>query len=394
VHTLGWRTENKRQSIRIDDEATIVSDRSFFFAGGGTGGHIYPAIAVAERLIELDPAAKVRFLCSGREIDSRILEQSGFDYTPLPMTGFSFRPTRLTDSFSSFVKSYRIARTAIAQSKNAVVIGIGGFASGPTCSAAHKLGVPIVVLNVDIVPGRANRIIARWADEIFVQFEETRQYLAKSNAKISVVGCPLRRAFDDIEPARAISELRLEKGKKILLITGASSGAANINDAICRLLQKLDQFADRWQIVHLAGLRNCEEINSKYAAVKISHKVLAYYDDMPALLAAAHLVIGRSGAVSVAEYAAAGAPSICMPYPYHKDKHQYLNAGKLVEAGAAVIVDDLPDPAERAERLWHELEGLMNDEKRLSEMAENCLEIANTQAAATIARSLLEDYGT
>ncbi len=371
-----------------------MSDRSFFFAGGGTGGHIYPAIAVAERLIELDPGAKVRFLCSGREIDSRILGQSGFDYTPLPMTGFSFRPNRLADSFGSFVKSYRIARAAIAESENAVVIGIGGFASGPTCSAAHKLSVPIVVLNVDIIPGRANRIIARWADEIFVQFEDTRRHFAKSNAKISVVGCPLRQAFDDIKPANALKHLGLEKGKKILLITGASSGSANINDAICRLLQKLDRFADRWQIVHLAGLRHCDEIHSKYAAVKISHKVLTYYDDMPGLLAAAHLVVGRSGAVSVAEYAAAGAPSICLPYPYHKDRHQYLNAGKLVEAGAAVIVEDLPDPAERTERLWHELEGLMSDEKRLMEMAENCLEIANTQAAATIARSLLEDYKT
>lgn len=368
-----------------------MSDRSFFFAGGGTGGHIYPAIAVAERIIELDAGAKVRFLCSGREIDSRILGQSGFDYTPLPMTGFSFRPSKLADSFSSFVKSYRIARAAIAESKKAVVIGIGGFVSGPSCWAAHKLRVPIVVLNVDIIPGRANRMIARWADEIFVQFEETRRHLAKSKAKISVVGCPLRRAFDDIDPARAMNQLGLAKGKKLLLITGASSGAANINDAVCRLLERLGRFVDTWQIVHLAGLRHFDQIEAKYADAKIGHKVLAYYDDMADLLAAAHLVVGRSGAVSVAEYAAAGVPSICIPYPYHKDRHQYLNAGKLVEAGAAVIVDDLADPAERAERLWHELEALMNDEDRRLEMVEGCFQIANTQAAATIVRSLLED---
>ena len=368
-----------------------MSDRSFFFAGGGTGGHIYPALAVAERIVEFDAAAKVRFLCSGREIDRRILEQSGFDYTPLPMTGFSFRPSRLADSFSLFVKSYRIARAAIAESGKAVVIGIGGFVSGPSCLAAHKLGAPIVVLNVDIIPGRANRMIARWADEIFVQFEETRRHLAKSKAKISVVGCPLRRAFDDIDPARAMKQLGLAKGKKLLLITGASSGAANINDAVCRLLERLGQFVDSWQIVHLAGLRHFEEIEAKYADAKIGHKVLAYYDDMADLLAAAHLVVGRSGAVSVAEYAAAGVPSICIPYPYHKDRHQYLNAGKLVEAGAAVIVDDLADPAERAEQLWHELEALMKDEERRLEMVEGCFQIANTQAAATIVRSLLED---
>jgi UDP-N-acetylglucosamine--N-acetylmuramyl-(pentapeptide) pyrophosphoryl-undecaprenol N-acetylglucosamine transferase len=334
----------------------------------------------------------VQFLCSGRSIDSRILGPSGFDYTPLPMTGFSFRPSKLADSFSSFVKSYRIARAAIAQSDNPVVIGIGGFASGPTCSAAHKLGAAVALLNVDIVPGRANKIIARWADEIFVQFEDTRKHFAKSKAKISVVGCPLRRAFDDIDPGGAINQLGLEKGKKVLLITGASSGAANINDALCRLLERLGQFAGDWQIVHLAGLRQFEQIEQEYVSAKIGHKVLSYYDDMAGLLAAADLVIGRSGAVSVAEYAAAGAPSICLPYPYHKDRHQYLNAGKLVEAGAAVIVDDVEDPAERAERLWKELERLMKDERKLLEMAENCGTIANVKAASSIAQRLLENY--
>ena len=369
-----------------------MSNKSFFFAGGGTGGHIYPGIAVAERIVELDAGAEVRFLCSGREIDSAILKNSGFAYTALPMTGFSFRPSRLAVSFSSFVQSYRIARAAIGRSENAVAIGIGGFASAPVCSAAHRLGVPIVVLNVDIVPGRANRIISRWADEIFVQFDRTREYFTKSSAKISVVGCPLRKGFDNVEPARAMQQLGLERGKKILLVTGASSGAANINDAVCLLLPRLDAFADDWQIVHLAGRRHFEKIESRYAGAKISHKVAAYYDDMPGLLAAAHLAVGRSGAVSVAEYAAAYVPSICMPYPYHKDRHQYLNAGKLVEAGAGVIVDDVEDPAERAEGLWRALEGLMKDEEKRMKMAENCAEIAVTDAALKIAEKLLEDY--
>jgi len=143
--------------------------------------------------------------------------------------------------------------------------------------------------------------------------------------------------------------------------------------------------------VHLAGRRHFEKIESRYAGVKISHKIAAYYEDMPGLLAAAHLVVGRSGAVSVAEYAAACVPSICMPYPYHKDRHQYLNAGKLVEAGAAVIVDDVEDPAERAEGLWRALEGLMRDEEKRAKMAENRAEIARTDAALRIAGRLIEN---
>ena len=370
--------------------------KSFFFAGGGTGGHIYPAIAVAERIVELGPGAKVHFFCSGREIDSKVLQRSGFAYTALPAEGLSVRPGGLMRFCRSFIRSYRIARAAIVESKDVVVIGVGGFVAGPVCLAAHRLKAPIAVLNVDIVPGRANKLIARWADEIFVQFEDTRDYFAGpkapwgSKAKVSVVGCPLRKGFDNPQASRAIEELGLDKRKKILLVTGASSGAANVNDAVCSILEKLDAFVGDWQIVHLTGQTHFEDVKVRYEWAKISRKVLAYYDDMPDLLAAADLLIGRSGAVSVAEYAVAGVPSICMPYPYHKDRHQYLNAGKLVEAGAAVIVDDLPDSNERAEWLWEELEGLMKDEKKRREMMENCAKVAKADAASMIAQRLLD----
>lgn len=366
--------------------------KSFFFAGGGTGGHIYPAIAVAERIVELEPGAKVHFFCSGREIDSKVLQRSGFAYTTLPAEGLSVRPGKLMRFCRSFIKSYRIARAAIVESKDVVVIGVGGFVAGPVCLAAHRLKAPIAVLNVDIVPGRANKLIARWADEIFVQFEDTRDYFAGGKAKVSVVGCPLRKGFDNPQASRAIEQLGLDKRKETLLVTGASSGAANINDAVCSILEKLDAFVGDWQIVHLTGQTQFENVKVRYEWAKISRKVLAYYDDMPDLLAAADLLIGRSGAVSVAEYAVAGVPSICMPYPYHKDRHQYLNAGKLVEAGAAVIVDDLPDSNERAEWLWDELEGLMKNEKKRREMMENCAQVAKADAASRIAQRLLRGY--
>jgi UDP-N-acetylglucosamine--N-acetylmuramyl-(pentapeptide) pyrophosphoryl-undecaprenol N-acetylglucosamine transferase len=368
-----------------------MGGRRFFFAGGGTGGHIYPAIAIAERIVSLERGAKVHFFCSSRNIDSQILSQTGFEYTPLPTCSFSIRPGKLIGFCTSFIDSFRIAKRAFVENKNAVVIGIGGFVSAPVCLAAHKLKVPIVLLNVDIVPGRANKIIARWADEIFVQFEDTKQYFAKRGAKVHVVGCPLRIGFDNPEPEKAIEQLGLERGKKILLITGASSGSENINEAICSLLEKLDGFADGWQIVHLTGQANFEDVQKRYVGVKISHKVLDYFDDMPNLLSAADLVVGRSGAVSVAEYAAANAPTICIPYPYHKDRHQYLNAGKLVEAGAAVIVDDSKQKDEgMSQRLWAVLEELMKNEGKRKQMAENCKKVSNTKAASEIAEQLLK----
>jgi UDP-N-acetylglucosamine--N-acetylmuramyl-(pentapeptide) pyrophosphoryl-undecaprenol N-acetylglucosamine transferase len=367
-----------------------MSDRCFYFAGGGTGGHIYPAIAVAEQLARIEPAVKIHFFCSTRDIDKHILGQTGFDYTALPAKGFSIRPKALIGFLKSFRRSNRIARDIMFDGKESVVVGAGGFVSASVCWVAHKRDVPIALLNVDIVPGRANKIIARWADEVFVQFEEAGRYFAQRGTKASVVGCPLRRGFSHPDPEAAREQLSLDKKKNILLITGASSGAQNINRTICLLLEKLDSFADDWQIVHLAGRANHESVVGKYRDAQISHKVLAYFDDMPNLLAAADLVIGRSGAVSVAEYAAAGAPSICIPYPYHKDRHQYLNAGKLVEVGAAVIVDDLPDEKDRAEWLWEELEELMKNDKKRRQMAEACRTIARPQADVQIARRLLE----
>jgi len=140
-----------------------------------------------------------------------------------------------------------------------------------------------------------------------------------------------------------------------------------------------------------SGLSNYQKVKQLYTNVKIKHKVLDYYDYMPNLLAAADLVIGRSGAVSIAEYTASNTPSICIPYPYHKDRHQYLNAGKLVDAGAAIVVDDLPDNRETAEWLWDELKPLLKDQMKLQQMAQDCKVIANKHAASKIAQNLVQN---
>lgn len=363
---------------------------TIFFAGGGTGGHIYPAIAIAEKISELAPKVRIHFFCSKRDIDARILDKTGFKYTPLTARGLSIRPRELFRFCKSFYTSYVVAARTIAENRDTVVVGVGGYVSGPVCLAAHRLKVPLRLVNVDIVPGRANKLVARWAREIFVQFEETAQCFSKTRAKITAVGCPLRSAFDNPRPSKAIEQLGLSSDKNTLLITGASSGSAGINAAVCLLLDKLAEHAESWQVVHLTGHANLEEVNRAYTDAKIKNVVLDYYDDMGSLLAAADLVIGRSGAVSIAEYAAAAVPSICIPYPYHKDLHQYLNAGKLVEAGAGIIVDDLPDEKDRAEWLWEELEQLMTDNAKRREMKNACQTLNPQNAATRIAKALIE----
>jgi UDP-N-acetylglucosamine--N-acetylmuramyl-(pentapeptide) pyrophosphoryl-undecaprenol N-acetylglucosamine transferase len=370
-------------------QASLMTAKTFFFAGGGTGGHIYPALAVAEKISRLAPDAKIHFFVSSRDIDKRVLSKTGFEYTVLPAVGFSVRPAKFWQFAKSFLASSKIAADAISKSVNPVIIGVGGFVAAPVCRAAYKAGLPVALLNVDIIPGRANKLVARWADRIFVQFDETAEHFGSHKSKVIVTGCPLRDTFENPNPQKVKDALMLDKNKKILLITGASTGSQNINRTVCSLLDKLATCADTWQIVHLAGMINFQQVNAAYANAAIKHKVLDYWDDMAGLLAAGDLIIGRSGAVSIAEYAAAGLPSICLPYPYHRDTHQYLNAGKLVEAGAAVIVDDVGDDNDRRDWLWEELEPLLKDDKLRSQMKQACKLIVKPDAAKKIAETLL-----
>jgi len=366
-----------------------MSGKNFYFAGGGTGGHIYPGIAVAEELAAREPGVGICFFCSAGKLDKHIAGTMRFECRHLPARRFSLGPGRLLGWFWGFLRSYRVAARQMAAQQPVGVVGVGGFVSVPVCLAAWRQGIPIWLINVDIVPGLANRLISRWAKAVFVQFERTRSYFGKYGAKVEVSGCPVRRGFSGRQGLSAIENLGLSSEKKTLVVTGASSGSEHINEAVCSLLGRLTAFGDQWQIVHLTGMRHLESVQQKYAGAEIGHRVLGYFDDMAGLLRAADLVVGRSGAVSVAEYAAAGVPSICMPYPYHKDRHQYLNAGQLVQAGSAVLVEDLADAAERAEMLWARLEELMTDGRKRRRMAGNCRLVGGRSAARRIAEVLL-----
>jgi UDP-N-acetylglucosamine--N-acetylmuramyl-(pentapeptide) pyrophosphoryl-undecaprenol N-acetylglucosamine transferase len=368
-----------------------MSRSHYFFAGGGTGGHIYPAVAIAEQIRKAQTDAHITFFCSERAIDLRILAGTGFEYVRLGVKSFSDRPDKFIVFCTALIKSCKLAKQKIAPfTDRAVVIGTGGFASVPAVVAANKLKVPVAMLNVDSVPGRANRLLARFAKEIFIQFADTADYFAERKAKVSVVGCPLREGFGFGDRHKTIEELGLDESKKTFVVTGASSGAMNINNAVCLLLADLGRFADSWQIVHLTGGNDLERVRGSYAGARIGHKVLDYYDDMAGLLAGADLIVGRTGAVSVAEYAAAGVAAICLPYPYHKDKHQYLNAAKLVEAGGAVIVDDLPgDNEQTSKNLLGELTILMGDDERRGEMGRRGRALAKLDAAEKIAQAII-----
>ncbi|NIA17078.1 MAG: hypothetical protein GWO86_01900, partial [Planctomycetes bacterium] len=245
----------------------------YYFAGGGTGGHIYPGLAVARKLRKIDPDAKITFFCSARPIDARILSGSGFEYfkyIALPMRPFSLNPAKLLQFLRALIASRRIVAEAIDKDA-AAVISVGGFISVVPVLTAKKLHIPIAVINIDVVPGKANRLLSRFARAIFVQFDRSVRYFNRS--KVQVSGCPLRDGFAPAGRSEVLASLELSEKKRTLLITGASSGAVNINNIIGLLLEKLNGFADRWQIVHICGINNVEAVQAFYSGAKISYRL-------------------------------------------------------------------------------------------------------------------------
>lgn len=365
----------------------------YIFAGGGTGGHIYPGLAVADKIRQMQDDSSVLFFCSHREIDARILSKTGYEFFPLPAVGLSKHPKQLVQFFAQFVKSYYFVKQVLLPYKgDAVVIGTGGFVAGPVVAAARLLKIPVYLINVDSVPGKANRLLGRFAKEIFVQFEDTGNYFKED--RVRVVGCPLREAFETPDRQKAFSDLGLEADKQVVLVTGASSGSMNINEAVLSVVSELSEFADAWQVVHLTGHVHIDQVKEAAEGTGLSYHAVDYYDDMPSLLAAADIVVGRAGAVSVAEYAAAGKPSICIPYPYHKDRHQYLNAQKLVDAGAAMIVEDnVASHSQTAQDLLAALKSLMGDPAKRAAMANSAKRIGSTQSASRICQAIISNFG-
>ena len=370
----------------------------FIFAGGGTGGHLYPGLAVAAELVKLRPDAKIVFACSNRAIDRRILDPLPYAIVPQPVRPIPSGFAGWVDFARAWAKSAAQARRMVADLKPQAVLGLGGFAAGPVVRAAAKAGIACGLLNPDAVPGKANKMLARYAAAIFTQFEETsRCFPAAARGKVQPMGCPIRTSLltgcgthvpEEMRSVEARRILNLQPGLSTLLILGGSLGAASINEAIVKLLGDFSALADTWQVLHITGPDKGGGLASALAGAKISATSMEYCQQMETAYAAASLVLCRSGASTVAELAALGLPSVLMPYPYHRDQQQKLNAQGLARAGAAVICEDAKDATANAQRLRNTLLPQMKDPSQLEKMRQAAIKIAKPNAAIDIAHWL------
>ncbi len=363
-----------------------MSRPTYIFAGGGTGGHLYPALAVAEQLLAADSDAAIVFACSNRSIDRRVLGDTGYAIVPQPIRPLPRRLSAAYGFLKAWRKSGKLARTMIEDLEPVAVLGTGGFAAAPLVKQASKAGIPTAMLNPDAVPGKANRYLARYVDVVFTQFESTTAMFPRPAAeKARAVGCPIGSRFAQADRNEAIDLFSLDPNRKTLLVNGGSQGAATINEAIAIIDDDLGEFGDSWQMLHVTGLSEITEIADLDDARTMPSVTLKYCDRMDLAYAAADLALCRGGASTAAELAASGTPSLIMPYPYHKDDHQCLNAVPLADCGAAIIRKDAADGVQNARMLRENLLELLGDSERLETMRTSAVSMARPDAATQVA---------
>jgi UDP-N-acetylglucosamine--N-acetylmuramyl-(pentapeptide) pyrophosphoryl-undecaprenol N-acetylglucosamine transferase len=360
----------------------------YIFAGGGTGGHLVPGLAVAEELVGLLPTAKVVFACSDRPIDRRILDPTPYAVVPQPV-----RPMpRGRSGWPAFVGAYAAsalqARQMVRDLRPAGALGLGGFAAAPLVCRAARRRVPTALLNPDAVPGRANRALARRVDAVFTQFAAAAEHFAPTvRRKVRTVGCPVRGSFAEAGRAEALEHFGLRPDRRTLLVNGGSQGAASINAAMGELLGDLAALADTWQVLHVTGPGKAGGQGAGGGGSP-GVRVVEYCRRMDLAYAAADLALSRGGAATVAELAASGTPAVILPYPHHRDRHQRLNAQPLADAGAAVLCDEASDAAANAAALRRVLLPVLRDPDRLGRMQAASEALPSRDAAAAVARWL------
>ncbi|MHC5027544.1 MAG: UDP-N-acetylglucosamine--N-acetylmuramyl-(pentapeptide) pyrophosphoryl-undecaprenol N-acetylglucosamine transferase [Planctomycetota bacterium] len=365
-------------------------------AGGGSGGHIYPGLAIAERLRDLAPDVQCRFLCSTRSIDTAILSQAtigdaGVDFTPIPAEPFSARPGRFARFIRGYGRSRALTRRLIARHHPCHVIALGGFVAAPAAAAAAAESSPATLVNLDATPGKANRRTARKCD-LVVSAVATPE---RPTFATRIVGMPLRRASIASQPGPDCrAALGLDRDLRTLLVVGGSQGAKSVNDFLAALIQGHTSALDGWQVLHLTGGETSQRVmKAAYAEAGIPARVCAFLNDMGRAWGAADLAVSRSGAGSVGEAIANGVPALFLPYPFHRDEHQRRNAEPLESAGGCVVVRDRVDAHANVVDAGTHLRALLSDDARRARMREAVTATACDDAAATIAGLVLDRGG-
>jgi len=350
-----------------------MSGRRVIISGGGTGGHLYPALVVGRKLKAMDPAVELTYVGTHRDVEKKIMDEHGVQFIPIKIEGLKGRGLKSLKSLAVLPEAFRQSLGILRRTRPRLVIGVGGFSSGPIVLLASWLGIPTLIMEQNAQPGFTNRLLGRWVRKAVVAFASSLPYF---KGKGVCLGNPVRDEFYAL-PAKP-------RGKGLsVLVFGGSQGSRFLNEKMTAALPLLSPTRDGFQITHQTGTRDLEWVTARYRASGYdAGAVAAYISDMPVAFGRADLVVSRAGATTLAELMAARKAAILVPFAGASEDHQTRNARELEALGGAEVIPELRlTPEALAGRLFH----YMNSPSDIGAMEKNLAALGIENPAGKIA---------
>lgn len=352
----------------------------FLFAGGGTGGHLYPAIAVADEIKRLRPESEIIFVGTKSKIEGRVVPKLGYGFKSIWIKGFArkFNLENLLFPLKLFVSLMQSLFISF-RFKPKVAIGSGGYVAGPAIWGASVLGAKVILMESNSYPGVTTRLLERYANEVHITFDDSKKYL-RQQEKIKVTGNPVRTELGSSSKEEAKKYFGLDESRTTILVLGGSLGAASVNEAVASCVEELEKKS--LQIIWQTG----KNYYPKYKSINFdSVKILDFVEDMNKAYSACDVLVARAGATTIAELTVLGIPSILIPSPHVAENHQYYNAKSLSDSNAAVLIKD----SEVKSILKDKILELVGDENLQKSLSENARKLSKPEAAIIIAKSAI-----
>lgn len=364
-----------------------MEDLRVIIAAGGTGGHVFPALALGEEIREQFPDAEILFIGTNRGLEERVIPAAGFNLKTIRMSGI-IRSVSPSDILRNILMPFKLffgmiqSLLILRRFKPCIVIGCGGYVTAPVVWLAAKMGVKILLQEQNSRPGRTTLFLSKYANEVHLTYEDAKKFFKKQE-KLKISGNPLRKGLQKIDRNEAARFFGLHPNNKTLLLIGGSLGAHSINMALLDIIGELVQLNDinvLWQ----TGKSDFDHIESNVRHERV--KILKFIDHMSAAYSISDIVLCRAGAMTLSEITMMGLPSILVPYPYAAENHQEFNAHSLVDRNAAIMIRN----SELKEKLKSLLFELLTSSDKLKRMRQNSFALRQPDAAKKIVNSMRE----
>ena len=357
--------------------------------GGGTGGHIYPAIAIANKIKKENKDAEILFVGTQKGLESSLVPENGYEIKTITVRGFN-RKKLLTNfkTITDLLKGIKEAKKIIEDFNPDVVIGTGGYVCGPVVYAASKKGKKTFIQEQNAFPGLTNKLLEKHVKNVFISFEKSKEYFKKKN-KLILTGNPLREEFINFDEKKSKDIIGLKENQFGILYFGGSRGAETLNEVMIDVAKKISEEADT-KLFFVTGEKHYDKV-SEILKEKVGNtnsvEVYKYIHNISDYMIGSNLIISRAGAVTISEIAAIGKPSIIIPSPYVTNNHQYFN-GKVLEDNKGAIM--IEEKNLSSEKITESIKTLKNNKSKYISMANNCKVLGNTEALDIIYKTITE----